>query len=652
MRTGRARGARPAGTGARAVPRAAAARPRGLHVARAADGEDGGALRRGGPRSGAGDAETAAATGGGGRVPTQDPAAGSTAAQDFPGLPAVAGSVVGARDPQSLGAGGPPTTVTTATAAPAAAAHAAGADEAGADEAGLAAAQAAWAGFLEHAAAVEAAEAECEALGAEVQRAAAEEDYARAARLRDRLQATRARDALARARDALHAAVEAEDFARAAELRDGAEARLEGWWAGRGAQGDPNGHLLHVRAQYGRYVGTAVTARDLAAQQLGLGAELELGLAPPPAFGPGLQPDLERGSGLAGARDGGDGRRAAAGGEGEAGAPPSRSLEEVAFDELLEGWELGPVPVMELFLREEEGVLRSQPCTLHPASVVLPGDEALAAAPVVAQIGPDADVRLVPENVLSAAELGGLEDGELLLDREPAQIAWEAPDRFTLTTASGEFRDRNLAAELAEHLAVPLEGAAPAGAAPAEAGEEEAGSMRSTIAELVKASQETYPQLSGVTQYQRLAEDATALDPFTGYYIGNFGKHGPELLRLSRSVALAEDGSREEWVQATKVTGDKNVPAGTVSFRARIGRQHRLDTKMYPDDLMIKHRFAGEGRVAKADYQEPKWVDGDLLVFQKQANPLMMGAEMGFVWSVPGRRRYLILLNRVDLALS
>ena len=67
---------------------------------------------------------------------------------------------------------------------------------------------------------------------------------------------------------------------------------------------------------------------------------------------------------------------------------------------------------------------------------------------------------------------------------------------------------------------------------------------------------------------------------------------------------------------------------------------------------MITGRYKGEGRVAKADYQEPKWGEGDLLVFNKRADPLMMGAELGFVWSVPGRRRYLILLNRVDLALS
>eukprot|EP00955_Chlamydomonas_euryale_P055026 356011-Chlamydomonas_euryale.AAC.1 len=77
-------------------------------------------------------------------------------------------------------------------------------------------------------------------------------------------------------------------------------------------------------------------------------------------------------------------------------------------------------------------------------------------------------------------------------------------------------------------------------------------------------------------------------DPLTGLYVGSFGPHGPELLRLSRSVS--KNGS--EVVTAVKLTGDAHVPAGSVSFRANIGRGDRLTPKdAYPHELGIEARY-------------------------------------------------------------
>ena len=46
----------------------------------------------------------------------------------------------------------------------------------------------------------------------------------------------------------------------------------------------------------------------------------------------------------------------------------------------------------------------------------------------------------------------------------------------------------------------------------------------------------------------------------------------------------------------------------------------------------------------------PRWVDGELLLFSSGSNPLITGgAGVGFVWSVPNDRRFLILLNRIQL---
>jgi hypothetical protein len=76
--------------------------------------------------------------------------------------------------------------------------------------------------------------------------------------------------------------------------------------------------------------------------------------------------------------------------------------------------------------------------------------------------------------------------------------------------------------------------------------------------------------------YARLDESvlsATSSDPFSGYFMGSFGSHGPELLHLQRGLW---DG--EEAVIAHKVTGTAPSPRhavnhasqylGTVLFRA------------------------------------------------------------------------------------
>lgn len=147
--------------------------------------------------------------------------------------------------------------------------------------------------------------------------------------------------------------------------------------------------------------------------------------------------------------------------------------------------------------------------------------------------------------------------------------------------------------------------------------------------------------------YKRIATDHPRTDPLSGLYLGSFGPHGPELLQLVRTMV---DG--EEMVQATKLTGDANVPAGLVSFRAKVGRKHRLDGRdVYPDELSITARYRGEGRVAQKGFSQPRWVDGELLVFNNpKSNPLTAGAQLGFVWAVPGEKRFLILLNRMDLS--
>jgi hypothetical protein len=139
-------------------------------------------------------------------------------------------------------------------------------------------------------------------------------------------------------------------------------------------------------------------------------------------------------------------------------------------------------------------------------------------------------------------------------------------------------------------------------------------------------------------------------DPFERLYLGAFGPHGPEVLRLVRGRWGDELGEGAECVTAVKLTGDANVPAGAASFRAKVGPGHKLDSSFsYPEELGVVSRYKGQGRVAKPGFSERNWVDGELLLLDGRGGSLTGGAELGFVWAVPGERRLLILFSSLQL---
>ena len=59
-------------------------------------------------------------------------------------------------------------------------------------------------------------------------------------------------------------------------------------------------------------------------------------------------------------------------------------------------------------------------------------------------------------------------------------------------------------------------------------------------------------------------------------------------------------------------------------------------------------RYKGQGRIAGEGAGNARWVPSEMLVFNN-LSPMTFGAQLGFVWNVPGERRFLILLHRVDL---
>lgn len=97
----------------------------------------------------------------------------------------------------------------------------------------------------------------------ELESAVRGERYADAAACKKRLEASAEQDSIQSVLQQLETALETEQYDNAARLRDEAMTGLQGWWCGQ-AENDPQGHLLHVTAEYGRWTGKVYTPRDLA----------------------------------------------------------------------------------------------------------------------------------------------------------------------------------------------------------------------------------------------------------------------------------------------------------------------------------------------------------------------------------------------------
>lgn len=102
-----------------------------------------------------------------------------------------------------------------------------------------------------------------------------------------------------------------------------------------------------------------------------------------------------------------------------------------------------------------------------------------------------------------------------------------------------------------------------------------------------------------------------------------YGSHGYELINVTYTG---------DTMIAYKLTGDKNVPKGEITFKVDLSHD-KMASDLDPIALTesaskqwgIQHlfRFVGHGQVASEGFQNPQWMDGQLI---------MVGDYFSFAW--------------------
>ncbi|PAN31785.1 hypothetical protein PAHAL_5G443400 [Panicum hallii] len=244
--------------------------------------------------------------------------------------------------------------------------------------------------------------------------------------------------------------------------------------------------------------------------------------------------------------------------------------------------------------------------------------------------------------------------------RVPAEINNMEKDSFELYIP-GKGSDRDLAetkaakqkvADMAAKLASEL---MPSDVAKALWGTTKSSSkINKEVQELLRLTlSKARVKLTENTIFNRIITDTNSTDPFSGLYVGAFSPYGPEIVQLRRKFGhwnSTDDVEFFEYVEAVKLTGDLSVPAGQITFRAKIGKGKRLENRgAYPEEFGVIASYKGQGRIAQPGFKNPRWVDGELLVLNgKSTIPHLGGAELGFLYSVP-EQSFLVLFDRLNL---
>lgn len=480
------------------------------------------------------------------------------------------------------------------------------------------------------------------------------EEYGKAAALKREQEILESQDTVLQIQKDLECAIREERYSDAAVLRDDGGVRLLGWWIGKEGSHDAQGHIVAITRDFSRYVAHAFTGYTLA-RAVGWTNESS-------------SPEISLDTVMMSSQEDED----------EDDEDPGTPVFEVFYrrDEDVRGWKYqaavfnSPVETISSgnvvsieHGTDEDGTdfvkINLAGCTDDIDGVDVDDDDIQTVEDLVNSLESDDDIveeeeeddddETATEELISA--LSGM--SHILSKRVPADIEWIDRDSFSLVVdeikqkeivhnmglaSQQETAEQQLQQQQPETLK-EIETMVKAALASADP-------TINIIDDVQERSSEPMSSIAGLegrVTYTRLVAPSVTTDVFQGLYLGSFGPHGPEIVEIKR---VKIDG--QEWVQGVKITGDINVPAGEVSFKARVGRENRLSPDgVYPIEYGVQARYPGQGRVAREGYTSPKWVDGELLTLTK-SNALTRGAEVGFVFHVDASKKFLLLFERID----
>ncbi|CAD6212960.1 unnamed protein product [Miscanthus lutarioriparius] len=527
-----------------------------------------------------------------------------------------------------------------------------------------------WERWKRHFALIEESERLVDELQLQLQAAVYREDYRSAHKLRLAIAATAKNDTVGRAISDLNMAIDEERYKDAAYIRDHAGAGLLGWWSGiSGNLSDPYGLIIRISAEHGRYVARSYDTRQLASDSPGLpifeiyyaeengGYNLQAVHLKPDDSDSDRVPNMLReklgidsinissssvgskheefdGSVNMDDKDSDDRNIAAGPGSKNLSSDPTavpriKILKVVPmqnvdqdyiiniFDQISEEDDDNDDPEVENESSEDVGD-EDNSGVAETVSAEENGDESGDESDIEALVS----IHFVSENNNDYASRPSAE----AFERMPARL--EKRDRFSFSFYTEEY-SKKLDAGKAQQTSKKTVGLHTDqqdydGFVQLDRVKLSGSNKKLSILQLgIKQNNSKVQQkLHGVTHFSRI-QTSISSDPLTGLYVTASG-FDSEILSLQRKFGQwREDGSSEEhndllfyeYVEAVKLTGDNLVPASQVVFRAKVGERYQLPHKgIIPRELGVIARYKGQRKIADPGFQNPRWVDGELLI--------------------------------------
>uniref|UniRef100_A0ACD5U5B7 Uncharacterized protein n=2 Tax=Avena sativa TaxID=4498 RepID=A0ACD5U5B7_AVESA len=500
-----------------------------------------------------------------------------------------------------------------------------------------------WERWKQHFALIEESEGLVDKLQLQLRTAVYREDYRSAHKLKLAIAATSRNDTVGRAISDLHRAIEEERYMDAAHIRDHVGAGLLGWWSGiSGNLSDPYGLIIRISAEHGRYVAKSYDIRFFIINIV-LGKRRK---GKPYAMAAGFRwPCMNISSSSLGAKheehdeginmdDHSDDSDVAAGPAGlknlsndSPPVPRIKILKVAPMENINQDY------IIKIFDQISEEDDDNDDADIENESSQDIGDEdndeeaeAISAEENNNESGEESDIE-----ALSSIGIEIENDKESVsqsspktFERMPAKL--DKRDRFSFSFYT-EQSSKKLDAERAQQIPKKRVGFRTT---------EQDGDLKFDRVKLVGSTRKlpilqlgikqhnnnVQPKLYGVTHFSRIQMPISS-DPLSGLYETASGFDSEVLSLQPKFGQWQEDDSSEEhvdlkfyeYVEAIKLTGDNLVPAGQVVFRAKVGKHYLLPHKgIIPRELGVVARYKGQRRIADAGFQNPRWVDGELLI--------------------------------------